>query len=71
MKCKSCNEELVFLKTPTGYMPVKVSNLPPGDITDILNHTTVNYDSTKHISHFSECPGAAQFRKKNNEPKLF
>ena len=61
----------MFLKIPTGgKMPVNADSLTEGDIWDLANHVTVYFDFKRHKSHFSDCPGAANFRNRNNELRL-
>ena len=57
MTCKSCNKEIVWLKTKNGkYMPVNA---------DTIQGKETIYDYVKgHISHFSTCEDADQFRSK-------
>lgn len=59
-KCKNCGKELVFLPTKTGkVMPVNKESVETGD--EIYIHG-------KHISHFSDCPGASGFRREYSPP---
>lgn len=60
-KCKKCGKEILFLKTKTGkLMPVDYESLKeyekglPESYLKIQKH---------HISHFSTCPYAKDFRK--------
>lgn len=55
MKCRSCQAEIVFLKTASGkLMPVDASSVRAGDAT---------FDSKRHVSHFATCSNSAQHRK--------
>jgi len=54
-RCRSCNARIVFLKTASGKnMPVDA---------DTVEATDTEFDSTRHKSHFAECPAANQHRK--------
>ena len=55
-QCRSCFEQIVFLKTNTGkIMPVNYTkDIKPDDF----------FDSKKHKSHFLNCPNAKNFRRK-------
>lgn len=54
--CSKCHKEIVFLKTAKGkFMPVNADTVEKGDTL---------YEHGKHISHFSDCPAANQFRDK-------
>ena len=57
MTCKSCNTEIVWLKTKNGKnMPVNA---------DTIQGKETIYDHVKgHISHFSTCKDADKFRSK-------
>jgi len=77
MKCKACTQEIVFL--PTGnlkldgkmkYEPVNAGSLSADDLADLSKHLTVRFNHTRHISHFSNCPGAKSFRKPKNQMEL-
>lgn len=55
--CKGCGAKLTFLPTASGKrMPV---------LAESLNgwHEGLQFDATKHRSHFADCPAAAKFRK--------
>jgi hypothetical protein len=54
-RCRSCNARIVFLKTASGKnMPVDAGT---------VEATDTEFDSTRHKSHFAECPNANQHRK--------
>lgn len=54
-KCSKCQREIIFLKTAKGKnIPVNAETVEWGD---------TEYEHGKHISHFSDCPAAASFRK--------
>jgi len=58
--CSKCNAEIVWLKTKTGKaMPVNAVSVKEEDVKIVPGL----FDHTRHISHFSDCPFAAQFRK--------
>jgi hypothetical protein len=62
--CKKCNAEIVWLKTKTGKaMPVNAASVTEEDMEIV----PVLFDHTRHISHFSDCPFAAQFRKSGSK----
>ena len=71
MKCKACKKEIVFLKTASNkWEPVNASSLSDDDLVKLANHSQVLFDHTRHVSHFSDCPGAAEFRKPKNQMEL-
>lgn len=54
-RCRSCNKQIVFLKTRNGKnMPVDADSVEPED--DEL-------DLSRHVSHFRTCPNADKHRK--------
>lgn len=54
--CRSCNAEIVWLKTSKDKpMPVDKATVKEGD---------THYDSTRHVSHFATCKDANKWRKK-------
>jgi arginine/lysine/ornithine decarboxylase len=54
-RCRSCNQQIVFLKTATGKnMPVDADTVEPSD--DL-------FDRSRHKSHFATCPKADKHRK--------
>lgn len=56
-KCRSCDENIVWLKTATGKnMPVDADTVEEGDEV---------FDSKTHTSHFSTCPEADKFRSRS------
>lgn len=54
--CRACGRPLKMLptKTPGKFMPCNAETVDDGDTA---------YVHGKHISHFSDCPAAASFRK--------
>ena len=57
IKCGSCGHEIVFLKTKKGkFVPVNA---------ETIQGKERNYDNKiGHISHFSSCPQAKDWRRK-------
>lgn len=54
-KYKKCPKEIIFLSAKSGkLLPINAEMVEEGD---------VQYIHGKHISHFSDCPAAIQFRK--------
>lgn len=52
--CRSCGAQIVWMKTAAGKnMPVDAETVEHGD---------EQFDSKRHVSHFSTCPNAAQHR---------
>ena len=61
-KCKRCNAEIVYLKTKKGgFIPVNTSSLSE---KEILSNEVILFNHETHITHFSDCPFANEFRKK-------
>lgn len=59
-RCKSCNAEIIWLKTKNGKdMPVDA-----GSVDLPLTGTPPTFDSAIMTSHFATCPNAGQHRKK-------
>jgi len=56
MNCRSCNKEIVFLKTDKG-------KLIPVD-KETVDSIDEYFDGERHITHFRTCPEANKFRKK-------
>lgn len=55
-ECRSCGEEIVFLKTSSGKsIPVNVDTVTEGD--------TQFEPRAGHISHFATCKDADKWRK--------
>jgi len=55
--CRACGKPLVFLKTTRGTsMPVDADSVPADADYGL-------FEPGKHVSHFSTCPNADQFRK--------
>lgn len=55
VSCRSCGEDIVFLRTAAGRpMPVNADTVEPGD---------TDYEHGRHVSHFATCPAADQHRK--------
>lgn len=53
--CRACGRPMIYLPTKTGKsMPVNA---------ETVEATDTEYQHDKHISHFSDCPAAARFRK--------
>ena len=58
-KCRSCNAEIVWLKSKKG------KNIPVDAET---YHGETEFDSKKHRAHFATCSDAEKYRKdKKNE----
>lgn len=54
--CRSCGEEIVFIKTAAGkVMPVDAYSVEVGD---------TQFDKDRHVSHFSTCKYAKEHRRK-------
>ena len=56
MKCKSCDKEIVFLKTKNG------KNIPVNRET-IQGKETVFDVAKGHVPHFADCPQSKEWRK--------
>ena len=55
MRCRECDEYIVFLPTSTGkQMPIDADSVDEDD---------TEFDPKKHVTHFSTCTNAARFRK--------
>jgi hypothetical protein len=55
-QCRKCRAPIVFILTAKGRrMPIDAATYKAGDMV---------FDHTRHISHFSTCPYAEQFRKR-------
>jgi len=70
MRCKACNEQIVFCITKNQkWIPVDFDSLSEMDIAG-LKDGTYNQDNPlpfrygKHIAHFTTCPDADDFRDK-------
>ncbi len=56
--CRSCGAPIVWVKTKLGkHMPVEAE--PSVEFAQMI----IEYDPTKHVSHFATCPNAAKHRK--------
>jgi len=56
--CRSCGEEIVFVKTAAGKkMPIDADTWTEGE---------EYFEPRVHRSHFATCPQAEQFRKKQS-----
>jgi len=56
-KCSGCDALIVWFRTETGKrMPVNAETTKPTDAAHQL-------DLSRHVSHFSTCPAADQFRR--------
>ena len=58
-KCLTCRTEILWMKTKEGKsMPVNISGKDgmPIPFADKV------FDHAKHVSHFSNCPGAKKWR---------
>jgi hypothetical protein len=60
MKCKSCGQEIVWLKTKND------KNIPVDADT---YHGESLFDTTKHQAHFATCKDADRWRKKAEKKK--
>lgn len=64
VKCKSCNSEIVWLKTKTGKnMPVNVPKFEDGESAHEAVTTALEFNPDYMISHFATCPNANKHRK--------
>lgn len=55
-RCRSCNKQIVFLKTRNGKaMPVDADTVEPSD---------QEFDQQRHKSHFASCPKADKHRRR-------
>lgn len=55
-RCKTCNAEIIFLKTTSGkFIPI--------DYNDNIRLDAEYYDSKLHVSHFATCKQASEHRK--------
>lgn len=62
--CKACNKEIYFLKTKNGkFIPVNAESLNDSELHELRNKTQRLFDPKRHITHFSDCPMSAKFRK--------
>ena len=63
--CRACNSRIIFVQTRAGKaMPVDFDTVPEKDRKRALAGVPIEYDrDAGHVSHFSTCPKAAQFRK--------
>jgi hypothetical protein len=53
--CRSCGEDIVFLRTASGkMMPVNADTVEAGD---------TDYEHGRHVSHFSTCTHSDRWRK--------
>lgn len=53
--CRSCGREIAWLRTRSGAnMPVNAETVELGD---------EQFDPKRHVSHFSDCPGADEHRR--------
>lgn len=54
--CLTCEADIVWLRTRSGRnMPVDADSVEPGD---------TEFDSDRHVSHFSTCPDAGRHRRR-------
>ena len=60
VKCKSCNADIFFIKYKDKFHPV---NAKPKKVF-ISNEWGAWFFVNGHESHFSNCPNAAQHRRK-------
>lgn len=55
-RCKSCNARIIFLPTANGKQcPTDADTVEPADQAFVWG---------RHVSHFSTCPSANQYRRK-------
>lgn len=60
-KCRRCPARIVFLYTKNQRpIPVDAATVRPGD---------VEFDKTRHTTHFETCPRRKSFRKKKPAPR--
>lgn len=56
--CRSCGDDIVWFRTASGKsMPVNAETVDLGDDSDHL-------ELPRHVSHFSTCKHASNWRKK-------
>lgn len=54
--CRACSAPIVWLITAAGKLiPVNSNTVETGD---------VNYEHGRHVSHFTTCPKAGEFRRR-------
>lgn len=56
-KCRSCDAEIMWVKTKTG------KNMPINYDPELVNEK--EFDADRMESHFSTCPDANQFKKRS------
>lgn len=64
-KEKNCRMEIYYLRTKTGRdIPVNAASMNRAEIEAISKRNEeVMFDTSRHITHFANCPGAKMFRK--------
>ena len=60
-KCRACDKAIVFLRSATPNKKTGKRGLVPVN-AETVQHDDYTYDSTRHVSHFSDCPEAKRFR---------
>lgn len=64
-KCKKCDAEILFLRTSKGNLiPVDVESVSRDEQHDLKQGKDVLFVRGQHITHFSSCKFADDFRKK-------
>lgn len=79
-KCRSCNAEIVWCRTPKGgQMPVDAQPDPDGNLVmdagqgatpecrPLKNSEKADHPGPFHKSHFATCPNAKDHRKTRND----
>lgn len=62
--CRSCGKEIVFLSTNSGKkIPVNWESLHDDEKKFVTEAGPVEFDRTRHKTHFADCPAAKEFRK--------
>ncbi len=64
-KICECGKVMRFVKTKNNQtMPVNEDSLHPDELSALDNGMDVDYDPTRHVSHFIDCPEAKKFRRR-------
>lgn len=64
-----CGMSFYFLKNQATnkMIPVDVKSLSPEDILQLRKFMEVDYDNTRHVSHFKTCKNPNRFSKKGKK----
>lgn len=60
--CRSCQAEIVFLRSNREPKPGQKRSLMPVD-AETVNTDDFQFDPARHTSHFATCPNAQQHRR--------